>query len=277
MAKCLFLSSIPFDASAVSAVSEAGTLISKNLQLQEPENKWRSMGTSHRLVVHLPYAIACNAAAFIAHTAAGSATVQVQGGTTLAQVTDAATPAVDVTVDLWPTSGKPSAVDMVGYSGYDSLITWSNDAALSWWSFTIDDSLNTDGYFDMGRFMVDRAVQPKINPTNEIAVQVVTKGEQRRGMFNRIRTEERGPISRRMLLPFDAINAVDMRKKFFNFQMAHGSTKDFFVSADPAAQEDFPMYSMQALFEDTTQFTRQSFFDADGGMWRGSVAVMQFT
>lgn len=276
--KCLFLSSVLFDQSIIYADSEMGSLVAANLQKPEPEMKWRSSGNSnHRLVIHLPYAEACTAIAVIAHNGDATATMQVMGGNTENQVTGVDAALFDTTaLSMFPPSGPPTAKQRRGYPGVDSLLVWSNATAYSWWSLTIQNPDGDDAWFEAGRVMIENAFRPSVNVGQGVGIQPITMGQQRRSDFNRIRTEARGPNARRMLLPFLSSRNTDFRENFLDFQMLHGVDKDFFFSLDPSADEDFRIYSMQALFEDTSQFTRQPSPTADK-RWRSDLTIIQQT
>ena len=256
------------------ATSQSGTLPVTNLQYQQPEKKWRALNTTPRVYVRLQGAgRACSGLAVIAHNGTAEAKLRIMGGLTQDTVNGVNAPYYDSgLVSMWPVSGPP--VDALGYAYLSSLITWTNTQALPWWSISFSDPTNLSP-FEAGRVMLDAAIRPMAALSGGIALNVVTKGEQRRGDFNRLRTEVRGPNSRRMLLPWTAVNKDTFRRDFFDFQMAHGIVKDFFFSADPDSDQDLQMYSMQALFENLTEFSRLLQYDTSGGIWKGDMVITE--
>lgn len=276
--KCLFLSSIPFDDANVTANQETDGLPVTNLQLQEPERVWRATNQTPRLVIQLAAVRTCTGVAVCNHNGGSGATYRVQGGTSMDSVTGVSSPTLDTGfISMWPASGKPTTdLELDGYAALSSLAHFTNPDALDWWSVEFDDTGNPDP-FEAGRVMIDDAFLPQINIGGQIKFEVGTKSQQRTGDFNRTFTEERGPASRKMTLPFNMINKSDFRKQLFNFQMRHTNVKDFFFSLDPGAQEDFLMYSMQALFGGLSEFSRQLAFDTDGGLWQGSLILIEQT
>jgi hypothetical protein len=270
--QALFMSSIPFDAAVVTADTEVESLPVENLQYPEPERVWRSESHTPRIVIQLSEDLAVNAAVIIAHNGESDATVRVQVGPTEDSVTDIATPTVDTGfVSMWPDSGKP---EDIGLPHLSSLVLFDNDVPVRWVSIEFDDSSNVDD-FEAGRVMVDRAVRLKIG--GQVGLQVSTMGDQRPGEFNRIFGDERGPNSRKMVVPLPSVDKEYFRRYIFAYQLKHGKTKDFFFSANPEADIDFCLYSMQCVFGDMTAFSRNLLFNSNGATWSGAIPLLEQT
>lgn len=270
MVKCLFISSIAFDEAILTASSQSMPVM--NLQNQDPERKWRATNTTPMITINYDGAgPACNALAIIAHNGTDTATLRIRAGLTSDSVTGIAAPYLDTGyISMWPITGKPTDA---GYPS-NSLIMWDNDQATPWWSIAFNDTLNTLP-FEAGRIIMDEGIRPEAALSSDFGMTIFTKGEQRRGDFNRARTAVRGPIGRKMVLSFTAINKNTFRKDILGFQLRHGITKDFFFCADPSKPEDIHMLSMQALLESPSEMGRQLQYDESGGIWAGRMMLVE--
>lgn len=272
MATPLFLSSIPGDASPViEADSQIADLGPENLFLPEPYSLYRANGNTCRIIIQLSSALACTGAAIVNHNGTATGEWQVMGGGSRDAVNDLDTPIVDTGMQsFWKASGKPDH----GLPFLSSLAQWENSTALSWWSFTIDDSDNADNW-EAGRLMIDLAMRPLVKPGTEIAMQGNTKDDVRVSDFNRVTLDPRGPTTRKLIIPWKAIDKEDFRKYFMGYQLRHGLAKDFYFSVNPDYDEDFCLWSGQFTFGEMTAFQRQMQFRPSGGVYTCNMSFLE--
>lgn len=267
-----FISSIPIDDAILTASTEVETLPVENLQYPEPERVWRATSTNATIIGQLSSEIAINSIAAVAHNGTALAEWRLQIGPTENSVTGVDSPTYDSTmVSMWPTTGKP---EETGLANLSSQLIFDNDDDVLWFSLEFDDPTNTDN-FEVGRILIDRAVRVKIG--GQIGLQVSTMGDKRVGDFNRVFGDVRGPNSRKMAIPMNAIDSIDFRRYIFPYQLKHGKVKDFFFVADPTADAELWLYSMQCTFGDMSTFARQLIFNSNGGMWAGVLPLLEHT
>jgi hypothetical protein len=272
--KSLFVTSRAFDRAILSATTQVSTLPVTNLQTQQPARKYRATTTSYRVNIDLGVGrdLNCNCAVIIGHNGTATATAQIKGGDSQDEI-DGTNPAdVDSGIQsVWPAVGKPTEEDWPQYS---SLVLFDNELNKRWWSLNWTDTANSSPS-EAGRVMVGRAFRPKFNISGNPLVGLVTSGIQRRSAFNRIYTDARGPLSRRMDVPINTINERDMWDSLFEMQRLLGVTEDFFFSANPAEEDYFHKWSGQFLFEDLSRFQANMQFDDYGRIWSTSFGILE--
>lgn len=276
-ARCMFLSSRFLDETGTifTPSTEVSTLPATNLRKRHPAEVWRATEKSPNIVINTPSINVGNALAIVNHNGSASAQWRVRAAFTLGGLTSS--PVYDSgTISMWPASGKP-VDEVVGFPYLSSFVTFTNTSNnIFYWRVDISDASNANN-FECGRMFFGTAIYPTINMANNIGIQPVTKGEQRRSDFNYVSADDRGVNGRRLSLPFGSIDRVDFRKYVLPFQMYHGVSKDFFFCADLAAQEELPMYSGQFLFEDTASSERQRSFNLNGAKWSSQMVLTEMT
>jgi hypothetical protein len=272
--KSLFLTSRAFDRAVITTTSEIVGLPVTNLQTQRPNRKYRANATSYRLDIDLGAGreTACNCAVVIGHNGTPTAFAAIKGGDTINEVNGvSAADVISGDQSAWPPFGKPVEEDWPQYS---SLFLWDNELNKRWWSLAWTDTSNSDPA-EAGRVMIGRAFRPKFNISGTPLVGLVTAGIQRRSGFNRIFTDPRGPISRRIDVPINTLNERDMWDSLFEMQRLLGVTEDFFFSANPSEEEYFHKWSGQFLFEDLSRFQANMQFDDYGRVWSTSFGILE--
>lgn len=272
--KSLFLSSRAFDRASLTATSAVATLPVTNLQTQQPARKYRAEAKTYRVDIDLGVGkeLDCNCAVIIGHNGTANATATIKGGSTIDHVNGNVTALVNSGIQsAWPVGGKPSEEDWPSYS---SLVIWDNEVPYRYWSLAWDDSTNGSNA-EAGRVMLGRAFRPKFNISGSPLVGLVTAGVQRRSAFNRIYTDKRGPISRRIDVPINTLNERDMWDSLFELQRLLGVTQDFFFSASPAEEEYFHKWSGQFIFEDLSRFQANLQFDDYGRVWSTNFGILE--
>ncbi len=262
----LFLSPEYSDDATVTAASAVASLPAANVQEQEPTKVWRSGGlASQYLVFDLGSSVtrAINAAGIGAHNLTSAATIRVRGATSIPNLT--AAPGTDSTaIGAWPSSGKHSDRN---WPHELSLVRWTNNTAYRYWRIDFTDAANPDGYFDVGRVMLNRSFQPSLNLDIENSLGFVQLGSQEPNGWGQIFTDPKPWAQRLWNLQFSAADFDEVHDSFMELSRLRGIAGDLMVFLDPAETTRFHRWSMQALFNSVAQFRSQPLFNNSKQMW----------
>lgn len=270
---CLFLSSRTIDRATVVAGTEVTGLPASYLADIQPAKKWRTTGkTGQYLNITLDQGDSCDTAAFIAPNFGASTVVRIYA----AETADAllAAPALDTGWQSpWPGGEKPALLD---WPVFVCVVRWPNTAAYKYWRVEFADPGLLLAYYDLGRILLGPGFQPSFNVDINPAIGLQSPDAQSRTPFARTYTDPRGAASRRLTLPFSAVNHDDLVASLFELQRYCGLARDFVFTLDPAAVgRNTPLYTLQALFADQAQFEAQPWWDRDAQLWRTALTLTE--
>lgn len=271
--RCLFLSSQAIDQATIVASTEMTNLPASYLSDIQPAKKWRTTSKAGQyLNITLAQAEACDTAAFVASNFGSETVVRIYA----AETSDAllASPPLDTGWQSpWPGGEKPVVADWPQYTG---LLRWTNTAAYKYWRIEFADPSVLLTYYDLGRVLIGRSFQPAFNVDVNPAIGLMSPDAQARTPSARTYTDPRGPASRRIALPFTAVNHDDFVSAFFELQRYCGLARDFVFALDPGAlRTNAHLYTLQALFTDPAQFETQPWWDGANAVWRTSITLTE--
>lgn len=261
-------------ANEVTMSSTEGDLIGVNLQDYRPEKKWRATGCAAEWAfIVLRKDIPINTLVAIGHNFGPDATWRVKIGPDEDSVTFG-TPAIDTGFQsVWPDSGMP---DEEEWPQYISFMQWENATPYNHCVLDIVDPTNPDGYVQIGRLMLDRALRPdSYRISSNLSLGLTLADAQRRTPFNRIYTERRGPPARTMGLTLGAISRRDLMDYYFTLARLYGMYDDFFFCSNPAETTDLHKLMLHGMFANAAQFETQPVWDHQAQMWRSNLSLCE--
>jgi len=271
--RCLFLSPRTIDLATVVAGTEMTYLPAAFLADVQPAKKWRTTSkVGQYLNITLQQAEVCDTAAFISPNYGPSTSVRVYAAETSAELLSA--PVLDTGWQSpWPGGEKPVVTDWPHFIG---LVRWTNTAAYKYWRIEFADPGVLLTYYDLGRILLGQAFQPAFNVDVNPTIGLASPDAQSRTPFARTYTDPRGPGSRKMILPFTAVNHDNLVTSLFELQRYCGLARDFVFTLDPGAvRSNAHLYTLQALFADQAQFEVQPWWDGANAVWRTSLSLTE--
>lgn len=271
--RCLFLSPRVIDAATVVASTEMTYLPASFLADIQPAKKWRTTSkVGQYLNIGLAQAEACDTVAFISPNYGPATVVRIYAAEVLENLLVA--PDLDTGWQSpWPGGEKPTVADWPHLVG---IVRWTNTAAYKYWRIEFADPGVLLTYYDLGRVLLGQAFQPTFNVDVNPTVGLLSPDAQARTPFARTYTDPRGSASRRLVLPFTAVNHDELVGSLFELQRYCGLARDFVFTLDPGAvRSNAHLYTLQALFADQAQFEVQPWWDGVNAVWRTSLALTE--
>lgn len=216
------------DGTLTAAGTLSSTLPVANLATDQPGEaaRWTSL-TGMAIVLELDAAQAINLIALIAHNGTGSATWQIRGATSEANLT--ASPGYDSgSVSMWPATGRPS-----GHDKLTSIHVPASAQTFQWWRIDISDGSNPDGYFEAGALIVDDAFQPGVNMAYGQAIGFDDPSEQVRAEGGQTWATPTG-ARRTVQFTLGFESEADMMGTAYEIDRRRGARKPVFWVFDPA-------------------------------------------
>lgn len=303
MTNALFLSSRSLDRAVMSSSSAQGLLTANNVQTIRPDQVWRATGCAAEwLAWDFGEAVEVEACAILAHNFGPAARIRVRLAANASDVT--AAPAVDTgLVSAWPSSGKTTDPDWPSYFSLllfvvdDSggvLLSETGDplldefgapllaeepgpvAPLRYGRLDIVDPTNPDGFVQVGRLFAGPAFVPTDNIDIDITLGLVSPGEVTRSPFGHTFTDDRGPASRVMNIPFSALDETELTDELFELERYCGVARDFAFCVDPSATSKFHKFAMQARFDPPQTKQARPYFDTNGEkVWQSTLILSE--
>jgi len=253
------------DLSDVATLTGLGTIAAAlpitNLQAMQPGKvcRWTSLSTiAFRVDLGAAYAI--NLAALGPHNGTSAATLQVRAGASEAAA-DAGTGYDSGAVSAWTSAGRPSL-------GYDGDMLWSlrwlaasggpGAQTFRYWRFDFVDAANPDGYFDLGRLVLDVAWQPTRNLRYGWGVGWDEPSDIVRSIGGQAWPIER---ARGRILEFTlgAMTESEMMANAYEIQRKRGKAKDILVIRNPDATTQLHRQMVHGLLADLPPLVNRTF------------------
>jgi hypothetical protein len=269
----LFLSPRAIDLATVVASTEMTYLPASFLADIQPAKKWRTTSkTGQYLSITLAQAEACDTAAFVSPNYGPATVIRIYAAEASADLLT--TPALDTGWQSpWPGGEKSAVADWPHFVG---VIRWTNTAAYKYWRIEFADPGVLLTYYDLGRVLLGQAFQPSFNVDVNPTVGLASPDAQARTPFGRTYTDPRGPSSRKLTLPFSAVNHDELVSSLFELQRYCGLARDFVFTLDPGAlRSNSHLYTLQAIFADQAQFDVQPWWDGTNAVWRTSLVLTE--
>lgn len=196
--------------------------------------------------------------------------------------------------DILLTEGGDPIISEAGAGGFgfileetgDVLLTESGDLlttedegsfpAYRYGRIDIVDPSNPDGYVQVGRLYAGPAFVPADNIDINWSLSLVSPGEVTRSPFGRTFTDDRGPPSRVMTIPFSALDETELTDELYELERYCGVARDFAFCVDPAATTKFHKWAMQARFDAPQPAQAQPYFNSDGQkVWQSTLILAE--
>lgn len=241
MSNIIFLSRKIAEGATITASSQQTTLPATNLIGPSPSKVWRSSGLSSVYIdIDLGASIACDTMALIAPNLTGSATWQLLGDDTFANL--ATTPAYDSTaLSPWPVTGKPTE----DWNQHAPFLQFSSQT-LRYWRLHLTDAGNSDGFLDAGALLIGPAVTVAYESFKGWSLGDEPASIVRDTDYGRMVVEPRdGP--RFKSIPFSVLPTADITGGYGTMMRERGVAKPFLVCVDPAATDALHLYTIYGL------------------------------
>jgi hypothetical protein len=268
----LFLSSRRIDGATLTASSAESTLPVTLLQNPDPAAKWRATGcTAESVTIDLGLIAECDTLELIGHNLSADGKIRARTG--LASGDTTTNPLRDTGWQSpWPASGMP--FEEGGWPSFLSLLRWSS-VLCRYIRLDIADPSNPAGYVEAARVFVGKGFQLMYDVDQNLGLSLDSPDQQSRSEYGKTFIDPRGNAPRRFTLPITAVNDGDLKRSLFELQRYSGLGRDFGFVLDPGATTDFHIYSLQAVFAGTAQFTAQPMWDSSGQVWQTSLTLTE--
>ncbi len=230
------------DAATITGSQSVGDMTIGNLQKRSLQRLYRTTDLTPQINIDLQSAQNITFISLIAHN--GGGTVTVRAGNT-AEVSDYASDALNLI----------TGADC----GYDSnLFLLGLDQTYRYWQLDIDDSANTEGYFQAGRLYMGQGFQPTINIDYGMADGFIDNTKVTRTRSGEPVPTRRAPIKvQEFKLGFGSED--EMYGTLYDIDRLRGSAKDVLFVKDANATTHFQRQHIYGLMTELQPIIHRSY------------------
>ena len=194
------------------------------------------------LTADLGSAQAIDLIALLHSNASGTATWQIRGATSEANLT--AAPGYDSgAITLWPATG------LEDWDFVHGIHFIAAAQSFQWWRVDVNDASNADGHIQAGRLYIAAAWQPTDNMIFGAAIGWQDFAPKRRSLGNQIYPIQRTP-ARVFDLTLDLLTETEMFANGFTLDRLRGTARDILLIRDPDAAAQVQNQTVYGLFSE---------------------------
>jgi hypothetical protein len=256
------------DDATITADSEASDDTPIELvQIKDPSQKYRSASTA--VVIDLTFLspVAANYLALVATNIVRGDTIRVQAFTDSGRTV--------VALDTGARNARPhSATAKQVVRTHSNRVRFDNDSAYLYWRITIH-VISGQTYVEIGRLMLARGYQPRINPDFGGGFAFVPYDAQQFSDYGYESSEDHGLGLREGNFKFSYMDQSEAYEQMIGLRQRRGLHGDFFIDLQPYAQAGWELVAMQATFKGRAEFAWQAMFNGGEQMMAHGLVVQE--
>ncbi len=263
-----FLHAMWSDGATLSTAETAAVAVTNLLNIY-PSQKWRSTKRYDSIFITLPRGRPVDAIG-LRHDMSPAGMWRLRCSTVLSTLSSAPDVADSGWTSVWPLGVKPSVEE---WSQHVSLLRFDNghETPLRYLRLDLADTGRT--YVEASRLMVGQLWQPLYNVSWDSAFVVETKDVQIDSDYGGLYPERRAARRIASPLKFPFINRDDAQNFGIELERRLGLARDVMCFIDPAATDDFHLFSIHGLLPSTGIWQPQPAWDGDARRWTYSASL----